>query len=210
MHPSSDQQKVPVKYRAHIASLAVDGFAVESPVSSWFFDRRTISALLIPERTSSIFVPQSDIAQQVIDNKKGYTRSSVEGHDAPKVYQQPTGLRGLYYNPITHVEMLGFVHLMGKDCSRQAMNIHYFVDVAGAILSGPQKGSLMMTYPTATRNGKFLGIFLSIFHISSVVEASVIVGRNRKSAANIVDNGATSDSRPYTHRCSHSNANAES
>ncbi|PBK64175.1 hypothetical protein ARMSODRAFT_1088109 [Armillaria solidipes] len=88
----------------HSWKLAADGFAVESPVSSWFFDRCTISALLIRERSSSI------IAQQVLDNEKGHAESSDEGHDAPK----PTGLKGLYYNPITHlVAMLRFVHLMG-------------------------------------------------------------------------------------------------
>ncbi|PBK60050.1 MFS general substrate transporter [Armillaria solidipes] len=53
------------------------------------------------------------MAQPVVDNEKGYAGSSDEGHDAPKIYQQPTGLKGLYYNPITQVAMLGVVCFMG-------------------------------------------------------------------------------------------------
>ncbi|PBK60053.1 hypothetical protein ARMSODRAFT_739829 [Armillaria solidipes] len=53
------------------------------------------------------------MAQPVADNEKGYAGSSNEGHDAPKIYQQPTGLKGLYYNPITQVAMLGVVCFMG-------------------------------------------------------------------------------------------------
>ncbi len=48
------------------------------------------------------------MAQPVVDNEKGYAGSSDEGHDAPKIYEQRTGLKGLYYNPITQVSQVGF------------------------------------------------------------------------------------------------------
>ncbi|SJL03043.1 uncharacterized protein ARMOST_06388 [Armillaria ostoyae] len=49
----------------------------------------------------------------VVDTEKGYTGSSDEGHDAPKVYQQPTDLKGLYCNPITQVTMMSVVYFVG-------------------------------------------------------------------------------------------------
>ncbi|KAK0245147.1 hypothetical protein EDD85DRAFT_1016331 [Armillaria nabsnona] len=89
----------------------------KSPVSSCFFDRRT-SALLEGTSSTSIFLPQSVIAQPAVDEKKGYIKSSDEGLDVLKVYQQPTGLKRLYYNPIrTQIAMLGFVRLMGPAVS---------------------------------------------------------------------------------------------
>ncbi|SJL03075.1 uncharacterized protein ARMOST_06420 [Armillaria ostoyae] len=94
----------------HSWKLAFDEFSVESPVSLWGFQT---TRYLYPSEPSSIFLPRSVIAQPAVYKKKSYIGSNHEGHDAPKVYQQPTGLRGLYYNPITQVEMLGFVHLMG-------------------------------------------------------------------------------------------------
>ncbi|KAG7450839.1 MFS general substrate transporter [Guyanagaster necrorhizus] len=53
------------------------------------------------------------MAEPVVDNEKSYTGSSNDDHAARKVYQQPTGLKGLYYNPITQIVMLGFVCFMG-------------------------------------------------------------------------------------------------
>ncbi|KAF8899685.1 MFS general substrate transporter [Mucidula mucida] len=46
------------------------------------------------------------------DQEKGYGSSSDEGH-GPAIYEQHKGLKGLYYNPITQVSMLGFVCFMG-------------------------------------------------------------------------------------------------
>ena len=43
-----------------------------------------------------------------IEEKKDY------GSDAePIIYERPTGLKGVYYNPYTQVIMLGFVCFMG-------------------------------------------------------------------------------------------------
>ncbi|KAF9016863.1 hypothetical protein BDZ89DRAFT_1075271 [Hymenopellis radicata] len=46
------------------------------------------------------------------DQEKGYGSSSDDGH-GPAIYEQHKGLKGLYYNPITQVSMLGFVCFMG-------------------------------------------------------------------------------------------------
>jgi hypothetical protein len=70
----------------------------------------------------------------------------------------------------------------------RAMNIHPtaggFVIAAGAILGicagllWTAQGSLMLSYPTETQKGRFIGIFWSIFNLGSVVGASVSLGLN--------------------------------
>jgi hypothetical protein len=47
------------------------------------------------------------------DEKLDYdTSSSDADHSAPEVFERPTGLKGLYYNPHTQLVMLGFVCFM--------------------------------------------------------------------------------------------------
>ncbi|KAK0245315.1 hypothetical protein EDD85DRAFT_783256 [Armillaria nabsnona] len=133
----------------------------------------------------------------IVDNEKGYAGSSDEGHDAPKVCQQPTGLKVCITTPSPRSvnNMLGVTLLIGSMGyslyigSYLAINIHSnagdFVVAVGAILGN---GSLMMAYPTKTQKGKFIRRFRSISNLAGVVRASV-AGRNWKSTANTVDNG---------------------
>ncbi|PCH33152.1 MFS general substrate transporter [Wolfiporia cocos MD-104 SS10] len=47
------------------------------------------------------------------DNASGSVVPDLEGPAAPAVFERPTGIKGLYYNPVVQVFMLGFVCFMG-------------------------------------------------------------------------------------------------
>lgn len=177
-----------------------------------------------------------------------------------QIYERPKGLKGLYYNPMTQVVMLGFVCFMCPGLfnalnglggggqidttisanansalyatfavgaffsgsvtnklgprlslllgsagyplyigSFLAINIHPnlggFVIAAGAILGfcagllWTAQGSMMLSYPTESQKGLFIGVFWAIFNLGAVVGASVSLGENFHSTANSVDNG---------------------
>lgn len=79
-----------------------------------------------------------------------------------------------------------------------ALNIHRtagpFVIASGAILGTcaallwTAQGSLMLSYPTESQKGMFIGIFWLIFNMGAVVGASVSLGQNFYSEANSVSN----------------------
>ncbi|KAJ3565631.1 hypothetical protein NP233_g7506 [Leucocoprinus birnbaumii] len=171
-----------------------------------------------------------------------------------QIYERPRGLKGLYYNPMTQVVLLGLVCFMcpglfnalnGLGGAGQidptvsanansalyatfavgaffsgsvnnklgpklslllgsagyplyigsflAINIHPnvggFVIAAGAILGvcagllWTAQGSLMLSYPTESQKGLFIGIFWAIFNLGAVVGASVSLGKNFDSKA---------------------------
>jgi len=80
-----------------------------------------------------------------------------------------------------------------------AANIHPkagpFVVSAGAVLGicagllWTAQGSLMMSYPTETEKGKFIGVFWAIFNLGGVVGAGVSFAQNYSSTKNYVSNG---------------------
>jgi MFS family permease len=52
------------------------------------------------------------MSDSAIDNEKGSGGSEDGVKKGPAVIERPTGLRGLYYHPLTQVSMLGFVCFM--------------------------------------------------------------------------------------------------
>jgi hypothetical protein len=49
----------------------------------------------------------------IVNEKADYDSSSSNAdQSAPEVFERPTGLKGLYYNPYTQLVMLGFVCFM--------------------------------------------------------------------------------------------------
>lgn len=75
------------------------------------------------------------------------------------------------------------------------MNIHSnaggFVIGAGAILGicagllWTAQGSIMLSYPTESQKGKYIGVFWAIFNLGGVIGASVAFGENFRSEASI-------------------------
>jgi len=80
-----------------------------------------------------------------------------------------------------------------------AVNLHPnagpFVVSAGAILGicagllWTAQGSLMMSYPTESEKGKFIGVFWAIFNLGGVVGAGVSFAQNYSSTKNYVSTG---------------------
>jgi sugar phosphate permease len=76
----------------------------------------------------------------------------------------------------------------------RAVNLHPnagpFVVSAGAILGicagllWTAQGSLMMSYPTESEKGKFIGVFWAIFNLGGVVGAGVSFAQNYSSTKN--------------------------
>ncbi|KXN84831.1 hypothetical protein AN958_12125 [Leucoagaricus sp. SymC.cos] len=193
-----------------------------------------------------------------VTEKGWHVESSEDG--SVQIFERPKGLKGLYYNTVTQVVMLGVVcfmcpglfnalnglggggqietttsanansalystfavgaffsgsinNVLGPRLSLLlgsagyplyigsflAVNIHPhaggFVIAAGAILGlcagllWTAQGSLMLSYPTESQKGLFIGIFWAIFNLGAVVGASVSLGENFHSKANSVDNG---------------------
>jgi len=55
------------------------------------------------------------MAEQATSEKVDYSSGSENGseHHPVAIYERPTGIKGIYYHPITQVVMLGFVCFMG-------------------------------------------------------------------------------------------------
>lgn len=76
------------------------------------------------------------------------------------------------------------------------MNIHphagAFVIAAGAVLGicagllWTAQGSIMMSYPTESQKGRYIGVFLSIFNLGGVIGAAVAFGDNFHSEASAI------------------------
>ncbi|KAA1469677.1 MFS general substrate transporter [Dentipellis sp. KUC8613] len=56
------------------------------------------------------------MSDSVHDKEKGYGSGSSDdsgSHNAAEIFERPTGLKGIYYHPITQVVLLGFACFMG-------------------------------------------------------------------------------------------------
>ncbi|KAH8101515.1 MFS general substrate transporter [Cristinia sonorae] len=196
------------------------------------------------------------------DASSGYEASAQvnnwhAAHHEPR-YEQYSGIKGLYYHPLTQVVCLAFVCFMcpglfnalnglggggqleastsanansalyatfaffaffagsvnntigAKNTLRLgsigyalfigsylAVNIHPnawgFIIGAGAVLGicagllWTAQGSLMLSYPTESQKGTFIGVFWSIFNLGGVVGAAVSLGQNFHSE--VIGNG---------------------
>jgi len=77
---------------------------------------------------------------------------------------------------------------------RRVFNIHpntgAYVITAGAVLGfcaallWTAQGSLMMSYPTESQKGMYIGIFWAIFNLGGVVGAAIAFGQNSDSKDN--------------------------
>lgn len=83
---------------------------------------------------------------------------------------------------------------LNRNKSRRVYNIHpntgAYVITTGAVLGfcaallWTAQGSLMMSYPTESQKGMYIGIFWAIFNLGGVVGAAVVFGQNYHSTNN--------------------------
>jgi len=62
----------------------------------------------------------------VAEKEKGYYSGSDDNSGSHiAIYERPTGIKGIYYHPITQVSMLGLVCFMGPGITRSRHTFHY-------------------------------------------------------------------------------------